>query len=269
MERREETALDHRGHLKIFFGYAVGSGKTHAMLTAADAVRRKKTDVVIGFVDIHPETADAALMRELESLPLKSCGMNGRSCREFDPDAALRRRPQLILVDDLAHRNAPGCRNSMRYQDVEELLKAGIDVYTTVDVQNIESLNDTVTSITGRAVSERIPDFVFDQADQVELVDIEPSELIERMSAGGLSDGAALSGLYTPEKLTALRELALRRCADRANRIVSARMRQRSEYRADEHILVCLSSAPSNAKIIRTAARMASAFHGSFTALYV
>ena len=267
MEHTAEAAMIRRGHLKIFFGYAVGSGKTHAMLAAAQTARQKNVDVIAGVVEVHSGTEDAALFSALERLPMRVCGQDGR--REFDPDAALRRRPQLILVDDLAHRNAPGCRNSMRYQDVEELLKAGVDVYTTVDVQNIESLNDTVASITGRVVSERIPDFVFDQADQVELVDIEPSELIERMSVGGAVDGEALSGLYTPDKLTALRELALRRCADRANRIVGARMRQRSEYRADEHILVCLSSAPSNAKIIRTAARMAGAFHSSFTALYV
>ena len=176
MEHTAEAAMIRRGHLKIFFGYAVGSGKTHAMLAAAQTARQKNVDVIAGVVEVHSGTEDAALFSALERLPMRVCGQDGR--REFDPDAALRRRPQLILVDDLAHRNAPGCRNSMRYQDVEELLKAGVDVYTTVDVQNIESLNDTVASITGRVVSERIPDFVFDQADQVELVDIEPSELI-------------------------------------------------------------------------------------------
>ena len=186
----------------------------------------------------------------------------------------MRRKPQLLLVDELAHTNAEGCRHAKRYQDIEELLRAGMDVYTTVNVQHIESLNDTVASITEVFVRERIPDAVFDNADQVELVDIEPGELIARLKMGNVYKEAqakrAVENFFTVENLTALREMALRRCADRVNRLTeSARIKSNGDYHTDEHILVCLSASPSNAKIIRTAARMASAFRGMLTALFV
>lgn len=177
-------------------------------------------------------------------------------------------------MDELAHTNAPVCRHTKRYQDIEELLNAGIDVYTTVNVQHIESLNDTVASITGIMVHERIPDSVFDNASQVELVDTEPQELIERLQAGKVYNPTqaerATENFFTIENLTALREIALRRCADRVNLLTkTVRTKSHSDYHTDEHILVCLSSSPSNAKIIRTAARMANAFKGAFTALFV
>ena len=177
-------------------------------------------------------------------------------------------------MDELAHTNASVCRYTKRYQDIEELLNAGIDVYTTVNVQHIESLNDTVASITGVMVHERIPDSVFDNASQVELVDIEPQELIERLQAGKVYNltqaGRATENFFTAENLTALREIALRRCADRVNLLTEAvRIKSHSDYHTDEHILVCLSSSPSNPKIIRTASRMANAFKGAFTALFV
>lgn len=249
-----------RGHLKIFFGYAPGVGKTRAMLWAAHAAKERGTDVVVGCVRPNDQPQVMEWLGELERLP--------PSAREFNVDAAIARRPQLILLDDLAHVNAPGYRHARRYQDVEELLKAGIDVYTTVNVQNIESLTDVVASITGVTARERIPDSVFDSADQVELIDTEPQDLVGQahMKEARGKAGASL----TLEKLTALREIALRRCADRVNLLTeSTRPKARSAYRTDEHILVCLSSSPSNAKIIRTAARMASAFRGTFTALYV
>lgn len=176
-------------------------------------------------------------------------------------------------MDELAHTNAEGCRHRKRYQDIEELLKAGVDVYTTVNVQHIESLNDIVASITGVIVRERVPDSVFDSADQVKLVDIEPDDLIERLSEGKIyaSDQAhrALGHFFTRENLVALREIALRRTADRVNRIAERGKPLGADYYTEEHILICLSSSPSNAKVIRTAARMAGAFHGSFTALFV
>ena len=177
-------------------------------------------------------------------------------------------------MDEFAHTNAESSRHTKRYQDVQELLNTGIDVYTTVNVQHIESLNDTVASITGILVRERIPDSTFDQADQVELVDIEPAELLERLASGNVyqEDQAqrATVNFFTLENLTALREMALRRCADRVNLLTErARIQSRGDYHTDEHILVCLSSSPSNARIIRTAARMARAFRGTFTALYV
>ena len=191
---------------------------------------------------------------------------------DFDLDAALKRAPQLILVDELVHTNAEGSRHEKRFQDVKELLRSGIDVYTTVNVQHLESLNDLVASITGVMVRERVPDRIFDEADQVELVDIEPADLLARLEAGKVYRGAqahrALENFFTVENLTALREIALRRTADRVNRV--ARMASAKAPAAiAEHILICLSAAPSNPKVIRTAARLCEAFHGRFTALYV
>ncbi len=260
------------GRLKIFFGYADGVGKTSAMLRAAHQAKARGIDTVVGYLAPHARPQTAALLCGLERLGVRQGGREASALAEFDLDAALSRRPQLILIDALAHTNAPGSRHVKRYQDVQELLAAGIDVYTTLNVQHIESLNDTVASIAGIFVRERIPDSVFDGADQVELVDIEPEELLERLSGvtRPRQAASAAAGFFTLENLSALRELALRRCADRMNLLSeNARLQSRSGCRADEHILVCLSSSPSNAKIIRTAARMASAFRGSFTALYV
>ena len=181
---------------------------------------------------------------------------------EFDIGMALKRKPQLILVDELAHTNAEGCRHAKRYQDIKELLNAGIDVYTTVNVQHIESLCDTVASITEIVVRERIPDSIFDNADQVELIDIEPQDLINRFNTGNVyrqtQEKQAVENFFTIENLTALREISLRRCADRVNILTeNTRIKNHGDYHTGEHILVCLSSSPSNAKIIRTAAKMA------------
>ena len=238
------------------------------MLQAAHQAKERGMDVVAGYIEPHGRPQTTALLCGLEQIPTKQIQQDGIILREFDIDAALKRRPQIILVDEFAHTNAEGSRHAKRYQDVEELLNAGINVYTTVNVQHIESLNDMVASITGTMVKERIPDSVFDQANQVELVDIEPEELLERMAREGVSQREQAE--CVAENLTALREVALRRCADRVNLLTeSARIHGRSGYHTDEHILVCLSSSPSNAKIIRTAARMARAFRGTFTALFV
>ena len=271
---RKEESGEGYGKLKIFFGYAAGVGKTYAMLEAAHQAKQRGIDVVAGYIEPHARPQTSALVEGLERLPVKEIPYGGIVVREFDIDGALKRNPQLILVDELAHTNAEGSRHTKRYQDVQELLKAGINVYTTVNVQHLESLNDTVASITGVLVRERIPDDVFDRADQVELVDIEPKELLDRMAAGNIYREAqarrAAANFFTVENLTALREIALRRCADRVNLLTeSARIQSQGDYHTDEHILVCLSSSPSNPRIIRTAARMASAFRGEFTALYV
>ena len=263
-----------RGHLKIFFGYAAGVGKTYAMLKAAHSAKRRGIDVVVGYIEPHDRPQTSALVNGLECVSNLVSEYNGITLSEFNLDAALARRPQLILVDELAHTNALVCRHTKRYQDIEELLNAGIDVYTTVNVQHIESLNDIVASITGIMVHERIPDSVFDNASQVELVDIEPQELIERLKAGNVYHSVqaerATENFFTVENLTALREIALRRCADRVSLLTeTVRTKSHSDYHTDEHILVCLSPSPSNAKIIRTAARMANAFKGAFTALFV
>lgn len=248
------TAEERRGRLKLFVSYAPGAGKTCAMLRDALQQKGRGTDVAAGVVDPHGHACTARLLVALERLAGSALAKGG----EMDLDAALARAPELVLVDDLAHRNAAGSRHSRRSQDVAELLKAGMDVYATVNVQHIESLSDAVAAVTGEAVRERIPDSVFDGADEVVFLDVEPAELIRRLGNAGLAIG----------QLTALREMALRRCADRLDR-AEPRSLGPGAGLAEEHILACLSSAPSNARIIRTAARMAGAFHGDFTALYV
>ena len=270
----DEQMHSQRGHLRIYFGYAAGVGKTYAMLKDAHRTVRHGFDTIVGYVEPHMRPATSALLDGLEILPTKQYKNGSIILQEFDLDAALVRKPQIILVDELAHTNAPNCRHEKRYQDVEELLAAGIDVYTTINVQHIESLNDIISSITGITVRERIPDRIFNYADQVKLVDIEPQELIERLNQGKVYKEAqaklASENFFTNENLTALREIALRKCADRVNSLSeTARIKNGSEYYTDEHILVCLSPSPTNQKIIRNASRMAKAFHGNFTALFV
>ena len=259
-ERQNAGEGGKSGQLKIFFGYAAGVGKTYAMLQAALTAEERGMDVVIGSIAPYRSLEGAALAERLRTM---------ERLEEFDLDRAIRRKPDLIIMDDLACENPKGSRHSRRYQDIRELLKAGISVYTTVSAQNIESLNDIVTAITRVPVKDRIPDSVFDHADQVELVDLEPRELLERLRNGALAEK---EGEQTPEtayfavaSLTALREVALRRCADRINMLT----RGDGAAHGDEHVLVCLSASPSNAKIVRTAARMANAFRGAFTALFV
>lgn len=270
--RYGEAETGGTGRLKIFFGYAAGVGKTYAMLEAAHQAQKEGVDVVVGYVEPHARPDTLALLEGLEVLSCREVDYRGIRLREFDLDGALARRPQLILVDELAHSNAPGCRHTKRYQDVEELLQAGINVYTTVNVQHLESLNDLVTSITGIVVNERIPDHVFDRANQVELVDIAPADLEKRLEEGKIyrqrQAKQALENFFTAENLTALREIAMRRTADQLNR-TAVQEKKGKAARAGDHILICLSSAPSNAKMIRTAARMAEAFHSGFTALFV
>lgn len=270
--KKEEDA--NRGKLKIFFGYAAGVGKTYAMLEAAHLAKSMGIDVVAGYIEPHNRPATIELMKNLEILPTLKVKRKGIVLNEFDIDEAIKRHPELILVDELAHTNAFGCRNLKRYQDIDELLNAGIDVYTTVNVQHIESLNDMVYQITKIQVNERIPDKVLDAADKIELVDIEPEALIERLNEGKVYKNTqakrALQNFFTVENLIALREIALRRTADQINiKSTNEIFPVAHEYYTNEHILICLSSSPSNAKVIRTASRMAKAFHGTFTALFV
>lgn len=276
---REITAQEarpdkRRGRLKIFFGYAAGVGKTYAMLDAARAEEGAGRDVVVGYVEPHARPETTALLDGLERLTPMAVEHKGICLKEFDLDAALIRRPGIILVDELAHTNAAGCRHKKRWQDVQELLDAGIEVWTTVNVQHLESLHDIVASITHVRVSERVPDRLFDEADKIELVDIEPEELLARMEAGKIYQkeqaSRAMGNFFHKENLTALREIALRRTADQVNRAV---MRERQagghDYYTGEHILVCISAAPSSARVIRTAARMSYAFRAQLTAVVV
>lgn len=264
----------HLGQLKIFFGYAAGVGKTYAMLKAAHEMKAHGVDVVVGYVEPHARPETSALLEGLERIPPQTIAHKGITLHEFNLDAALARKPQLLLVDELAHSNLEQARHVKRYQDIQELLKAGIDVFTTVNVQHIESLNDLVASLTGVIVRERIPDHFFDDADQVTLVDIEPADLLARLNEGKIykEQQAAKAGqrFFQLENLVALREIALRRTADRIHYVAEkTKSTLKDHLNAGEHILVCLSSSPSNEKIIRTAARMAHAFKGHFTALFV
>ena len=245
-----------KGHLKIFFSYAESIGKTQSMLKAAQTAKAKGIDVLVGYIAPHTSDRTLTLMNGLEQMKSDNTDM-------LDIESILARKPDLVLIDELAHTNSKSCRHLKRYQDVNELLNAGIDVYTTVNVGNIESLHDTVASITGITTWDRIPDSVFDNADQVELIDIEPQDLMEH-----LREKEAADSQLTLEQLIALREVALRRCADRV-KLLSDQLHEKNIFHTDEHILVCLSSAPSNAKIIRTAARIARAFNSQFTALFV
>lgn len=263
-----------RGKLKIFFGYAAGIGKTYAMLLSAHSMKRSGVDIVAGYIEPHARPDTMRLMKGLEVLPTKIIAQGNMSVQEFDIDAALERKPEVILVDELAHTNAIGSRHEKRYQDIKELLNAGIDVYTTVNVQHIESLNDIIASITGVMVRERVPDSLFDMATQIEMVDIPPEELISRLEQGKIYNKnqarRVLNHFFTIENLIALREIALRRMADWVNvEKENTSANKEKEVAVAEHILMCLSSSPSNPKVIRQAARMAKAFHGKFTAFYV
>ena len=210
----DETRV-RQGRLKIFFGYAAGVGKTYAMLEMAHQMKDMGVDVVAGYIEPHVRPETLALLDGLEQLPNKEIPYKNITLREFDLDGALARKPQLILVDELAHTNAAGSRHRKRYQDIEELLRAGISVYTTVNVQHLESLNDVVASITGIAVAERLPDRIFDRADQVEVVDIEPADLLERLKEGKIyrpnQAARAMDHFFTLKNLAALREIAGRR----------------------------------------------------------
>ncbi|UKD10655.1 DUF4118 domain-containing protein [Burkholderia aenigmatica] len=274
LQRDEEK--QRRGQLKIFFGASAGVGKTYAMLQAARQRLQEGVDVVVGIVETHGRSETAALLDGLDVLPLARIDYRGRTLAEFDLDGALARQPQLILVDELAHSNVQGARHLKRWQDVYELLDAGIDVYTTVNVQHLESLNDVVGAITGIRVWETVPDRVFDAADEVTLVDLPAEELLERMRDGKvyLAQQAerAVRNFFRKGNLIALRELALRRTADR----VDAQMR---EYRADrsiqriwqarERLLVCVGPGPEAPTLVRAAARLAASLKADWIAVYV
>ena len=258
-----------KGKLTIFFGYCAGVGKTFSMLNTAQQKSVEGVDVVIGYIENHDRPDTQNLTYGLEKIPTKEVIYKGHHFFEFDLDQALERHPQLILVDELAHTNAPTSRHKKRYSDIEELLRAGIDVYTTVNVQHIESLHDVVESITKVKVNERIPDYIFNDADDVKLIDVDINDLIERLKQGKIYSKTqakrALENFFIKDNLIALREISLRKCADRINLYAKDENKQFLK----EKILVCLGTSPTNQKVIRTASKMAQAFHGEFTALYV
>jgi two-component system sensor histidine kinase KdpD len=264
------------GRLKIFVGAAPGVGKTYEMLETARLKLKEGVDVVVGVVETHGRKETEALLEGFEILPRKPTIYVNRILDEFDIDAALRRRPALILVDELAHTNVPGSRRPKRYQDVEELLDAGIDVYTTVNIQHIESLNDVVAQITRVRVREIVPDEILDRAEAIKLVDLTPEELIQRLKEGKVYVPAqaerALKHYFSPANLTALRELALRRTAERVDEQLLEQMQARAirgPWAAGERILVCVSEDPRSAGLVRYAKRLADRLHASWTALSV
>lgn len=273
---QRDEAREQRGRLKIFFGACAGVGKTFAMLQAARKLREEGADVVVGVLETHGREETARLLEGLEVLPHKSVEYRARVLHEFDLDGMLARAPAVALVDELAHANVPGARHLKRWQDVQELLAAGIDVFTTLNVQHLERLNDVVGQITGIRVWETIPDRIFDLADEVKLVDLPPDELLERMREGKVYLPAqaerAVRNFFRKGNLIALRELALRRTADR----VDAQMR---EYRADqsisqvwqarERLLVAIGPGPEGVALVRAAARLAASLRADWLAVHV
>jgi two-component system sensor histidine kinase KdpD len=271
--RREEGRV---GRLRIFVGAAPGVGKTYEMLQQARARQKDGYDVVVGIVETHGRKETEALLEGLEVIPRRRLEYRGQWLDEMDLDAIIARRPQIVLVDELAHTNADGSRHPKRYLDVEELLAHGINVYTTVNIQHIESLNDVVAQITHVRVRETVPDAVFDRADAVELVDLTPGDLIQRLREGKVyvpkQAERALQHFFSPANLTALRELALRRTAERVDEQLLTEMQARAipgPWAAGERILVCISEDPRAAGLVRYAKRLADRLHGSWTALYV
>lgn len=271
--RREEGRA---GKLRIFVGAAPGVGKTYEMLQQARARKKDGYDVVVGVVETHGRKETEALVEGLELIPKRRLEYRGQSLDEMDLDAIIARRPQIVLVDELAHTNAAGSRHPKRYLDVEELLQRGIDVYSTVNIQHIESLNDVIAQITHVRVRETVPDAVFDRADAVELIDLTPDDLIQRLREGKVyvpkQAERALTNFFSPANLTALRELALRRTAERVDEQLLTEMKARAisgPWAAGERILVCISEDPRAAGLVRYAKRLADRLHGPWTALYV
>src|ERR1700728_3032068 len=273
---RQQEAEAQRGKLRIYFGSSAGVGKTYAMLAAARKLKSEGRDVVVGVVETHGRSETAALLEDMELLSLKTLPYRSRELSEFDLDAALKRQPALILVDELAHSNVQGQRHPKRWQDVEELLGAGIDVFTTPNVQHLESLNDVVGGITQVRVWETVPDTVFDDAEEGVLVDIPAEELLERLKAGKVyvphQAERAANNFFRKGNLMALRELALRRTADRVEGDVQA-------YRVDKSIgsvwetgsalLTCVGPDAGAERVVRAAARLAGQLSAEWHAIYV
>jgi two-component system sensor histidine kinase KdpD len=272
----ELAANERRGKLKVFLGMAPGVGKTYAMLSTARALKNEGLDVVVGVVETHGRSETAALLEGLEVLPRRTVAYRNRTLMEFDIDAAIERRPALLLVDEFAHSNAPGLVHPKRYQDVEGVLQAGIDVWTTLNIQHLESLTDVVERIAGITVRETIPDKVLERADEIVVVDLPPEDLIQRLKEGKvyLPDNArrAMDQFFQLSNLTALRELALRRTADRVDEQMLSQLRRQGiegPWPTAERLLVCVGNDELAETVVRAAGRMAAALKSDWIAIHV
>jgi len=272
----EAAQQETRGRLKLFLGAAPGVGKTYEMLSAAQQQRREGTDVVIGVVETHGRKETEALTEGLETIPRRQIEYRGRALQEMDIDAVLARHPRLVLVDELAHTNAPGSRHPKRYLDVEELLAAGIDVYSTLNIQHVESLNDVVAKITRIRIRETVPDSIVDRADEIALVDLTPEDLVRRLKDGKVyvphQAERAIRHYFSPGNLTALRELALRRTAQRVDAQMLHYMKThaiKGPWAAGERVLVCISGDPQSVAVVRHARRVADQLKAPWIALHV
>jgi two-component system sensor histidine kinase KdpD len=273
--QREERRASGRGSLRIYLGAFAGIGKTYAMLNEAQRRRMYGEDVVVGFVETHGRRQTDAMLEGLDVIPRKGVHYRGVVVEEMDVDAVLRRHPTVCLVDELAHTNAPGSEREKRYEDVEVLLDAGISVVSTLNVQHLESLNDTVESITGVRVRETLPDSFVDQADEVILIDLSPEAARARMEHGNIyppaQAKAALASFFRPENLAALREIALRRTAQEVDEQLDTYMREITQRRAevDEHVLVFIDESPFSRTLIRRGWRIAQGLHAALTVAYL
>ena len=265
-----------RGRLKIILGYVAGVGKTYAMLETAHQRKMQGVDVVVGYIETHQRAETEALVKGLDVLPRKQVQYHNISLPEIDVDGIINRRPQLVLIDEFAHTNAPGSRHAKRYQDVQEILAAGIDVHTTLNIQHLESLNDIVAQVTGVIVRETIPDSVVDEAAEIEVIDLPPDELRVRLQQGKvyIPDQAAhaIQRFFRKGNLTALREMALRWAAERVEDQMRAYMQTRAiqgTWAASERLMVCISPSPLSERLVRTTTRLANELNAEWIALYV
>jgi len=265
-----------RGKLKIFLGYAAGVGKTYAMLQAAHQRREQGIDIVVGYIETHKRKETEELVEGLEVLPRKQVEYRGTTLPEMDVDAVLARKPAIVLVDEFAHTNASGSRHPKRYQDVQEILDAGIDVYTTLNIQHLESMNDIVAQVTGVVVKETIPDSVMDEAFEIELIDLPPDELLARLNEGKVyipeQASRAIDKFFRKGNLTALREMSLRRAAERVDNQMRAYMQTRAipgPWAATERLLVCISPSPLSERLVRTTRRLSEELNAEWIALFI
>ena len=265
-----------RGHLKIFLGYAPGVGKTYAMLNEANRRLKRGENIVIGYLESHQRKETEEQIGALNTIPRKKVEYNGITLEEMDVDKIIEVHPNIVLVDEFAHTNAPGSKNAKRYEDVEDILKAGISVITTLNIQHLESLNDVIKQITSVAVRETVPDKLVENADEVVVVDITPDALLNRMKRGNIyrndTIGRAMKNFFRKGNLNALREMTLRQTAQEVNEDLAEYMEQHGicdNWHTVERVMVCISSSLSSKKLIRRGARIANRYQCEWYVIYV